>query len=228
MHRRGLIVDDELPSCHLLEGILNSVGIDPLILNRRGQAADVVRDARFALVFLGFRLDCMESADLTRQLRESDDNRMTPIILMSDDKHPATMAAAFKAGASFFLYKPLDRERVLRLVRTTQGNMEHERRKMRRLPLRTRVQLGFAGKPIEAETVDVSMEGILVQAPRSLPIGSSVEVCLHLNKGLPPVVGAGSVVRLAGRNLMGIHLSRLSFTESQRLQEFLLPLIPAA
>ncbi len=37
----------------------------------------------------------------------------------------------------------------------------------------------------------------------------------------------GSVARVMGRNQMGIQLDQLSADESERLQEFLLPLIPS-
>jgi hypothetical protein len=67
-----------------------------------------------------------------------------------------------------------------------------------------------------------------VKAPRALPVGSSVNVAMHLSQGMRPIVGAGCVVRLSGGNQMGIHLGRLDLAESQRLQEFLLPLIPGA
>jgi hypothetical protein len=74
--------------------------------------------------------------------------------------------------------------------------------------------------------VDLSMEGLLVQAPRCLPVGSSVELSLQLNKAMAPIVGMGSVVRVQGQGKMGIHLARLTLLDSQRLQDFLLPLIP--
>src|SRR5262249_45950368 len=115
--------------------------------------------------------------------------------------------------------------RLMRLVRATQGAIEHERRRTRRVPLRSRVQLRIGGQEIEAETVDVSMEGLLVKASRAVPVGSSVDVCLHLSKGLRPVTGVGCVVRLPSANQMGIHLGRLAPAESQRLQDYLLAMI---
>jgi hypothetical protein len=57
-------------------------------------------------------------------------------------------------------------------------------------------------------------------------MGSSVHVSLDLSPRMKPVVGAGSVVRVFGGNRMGIQLDRLAIAESEKLQEFLLPLIP--
>jgi hypothetical protein len=53
-------------------------------------------------------------------------------------------------------------------------------------------------------------------------------VSLHLSTGMKPVEGAGCVVRLTGANQIGIHLARLIPQERQRLQEFLLSMVPEA
>jgi hypothetical protein len=66
--------------------------------------------------------------------------------------------------------------------------------------------------------------GVLVIAPRTLPIGSQVRVALNLSQRMKPILGAGSVVRLLGGNQMGIELDRLSVADSERLQEILLPM----
>jgi CheY-like chemotaxis protein len=167
-----------------------------------------------------------DGLELTRQMRDSGFNRMTPVILISADQRPAAMSRGFQAGASFFLYKPVDKDCLLKLVRATQGNMGHERRRVRRVPVQSRVRLRNNGQEIEGETVDVSMEGLLVKASRTFPVGSSVDVTLYLSKSMRPIVGGGSVVRLSGGDQMGIHLGRLTLAESQRLQELLLPMIP--
>ena len=70
------------------------------------------------------------------------------------------------------------------------------------------------------------MEGVLVKASKTAPVGSSVDVRLHLSQHMRPIVGSGAVVRLVHENQMGIHLARMTFSESQRLQEFLLTFLP--
>jgi DNA-binding response OmpR family regulator len=227
MHQRALIVDDEPATCQLIEKALHSVGIESLVLTRSSEAPALLQEGKFAAVFFDFRMASPDGAELARQMRDSVLNRRTPIILISDDQRPDAMSRAFEAGASFFLYKPIDKERLLKLVRATQGSIEHERRRTRRIPVKSKVLLRSAGQQIDGETIDISMEGILVKAARTVPIGSSVDVSLHLSKGMRPIVGAGSVVRLPSASQMGIHLGQLALPESQRLQEFLLSLIPA-
>jgi CheY-like chemotaxis protein len=74
-------------------------------------------------------------------MRSSRFNRTTPIVLISDDQRPSALSVGFAAGASFFLYKPIDKAQLLKLVRATQGAMEHERRRTRRLTIPSRVRL---------------------------------------------------------------------------------------
>jgi DNA-binding response OmpR family regulator len=150
----------------------------------------------------------------------------TPIVLISDDQRPSALSVGFAAGASFFLYKPIDKDRLLKLVRATQGAMEHEQRRTRRVSIQSKVRFLFGKEELEGETVNVSMSGLLLQATRIAPVGASLRMSLQLSQQMKPILAAGSVVRIQGRNQMGIQLDQLTLSDSERLQEFLLPLIP--
>jgi hypothetical protein len=86
------------------------------------------------------------------------------------------------------------------------------------------VHILFDHDTLEGQTIDVSLNGLLVRAARTLAIGSPVSVRLFLTSGSQPVTANGTVVRVAGSH-MGIHLERIALDASTRLQDFLLPLI---
>jgi hypothetical protein len=151
-------------------------------------------------------------------------NQMTPIIMVSDDQSTSAISKGFAAGAHFFLYKPVDKARLLRLVRAMHGAVEHEKRRFRRVPLQTRVRLQFDHAEHEGETIDVSLNGMLVHTPKTLP-AAPVRVSLFPPKRAMPITGSGAVVRALRGNRFGIQLNRLTPIESSRLQEFLLPMI---
>lgn len=226
MQRRALVVDDEQATCELIQRVLYAAGVEALTLTRSVQAATFLAEGKFDMVFFDLHMGCPDGIELSREMRRAGFNRTTPIILLSDDQRPSAMTLGFAAGASFFLYKPIDKERLLKLIRATQGRMDHERRQTRRVPYQSKVRLRFGFEEILCETVDVSMNGILVKAPRTIPPGSSVQVSMDLSQRMRPLVGAGSVVRILNGDRMGIHLDRLPVEESERLQEFLLPMIP--
>src|SRR5437879_75807 len=227
MQRRGLIVDDETAVCEMVGKVLSSAGIEALTLTNSTGAPGLFNEGKFDVVFLDLHMAAPDGIELARQVRVSRWNRGTPIVLISDDQRPSAMSVGFEAGASFFLYKPIDRECLLKLIRATQGAMDYGRRRTRRVTLQSKVRLKFGAEVLEAETVDLSLSGILVKAGRTLPPGSPVHVSLDLSPRLKPVVGAGSVVRVFGDNEMGLQLERLAIAEGERLQEFLLHLIPS-
>jgi CheY-like chemotaxis protein len=227
MQKRALIVDDEQCNCELLERVLFAAGVEPVSVSTGAEALGALRHSRFVVLFLDYRMAFPDGLELTRQARDSTFNRRTPIVLISDDQHPTAMHRGFEAGASFFLYKPLDKDRVVRLLRATQGAIQQAERRTRRVALHSKVLLRYRGQEIEGETLDVSMEGLLIKSQRIIPIGSSVDVSLQLSQTMSPILGAGSVVRLDGHDKIGVQLGRLKISESQRLQEFLLPLLPA-
>lgn len=225
MQNRALVVDDETAVCELMESVLNSAGMQVLALTRSAEAESRLREEKFSLVLLDFCMPPPDGAELARRMRVSGFNNRTPLIILSDDLRPAALAEGFDAGANFFLYKPVDRTRLLKLVRATQGAIEQERRRFRRVPVKSKVLVRYGGEEVEGETIDVSLNGLLVCAPRRAPTGAAVRVSLYLLPGAKPIVGAGSVMRHLAPNQMGIQLHRLSATESERLQDFLLPKI---
>jgi DNA-binding response OmpR family regulator len=221
---RALVVDDDVRSCELIRGVLGSNKMEALILTRSAAAAGHLWAEKFSIALLDLRMPSPDGVELTRRIRGSGINQQTPIVIMSDDQDPAALSEAFEAGANFFLYKPIDQARLVKLIRVTQGIIEHERRRFRRVPLRSKVRLRSGRVDLEGETIDVSLSGLLVCAERVLAPGTRADVSLYLSPGIKPVVGSGSIMRIVGKDRMGIQLDKLSTTESSRLEEFLLPI----
>ena len=226
MEKQALIVDDEEAVCQMVGKVLASAGMEPLALTRGSRALDLLNQEKFDMAFFDLHMAPPDGMDLARHLRRSSWNRTTPIILISDDQRPGAMSVGFEAGANFFLYKPFEKECLLKLIRATQGTIDYGRRRTRRVSLHSRVKLNSGEDLLEGETLDVSLCGLLVKAGRTLARGTPVRVSMELAPRMKPVVVAGSVVRVLDGNLMGIQLDQLSVAESERLQEFLLPLIP--
>ncbi|MGA8075613.1 MAG: response regulator [Candidatus Acidiferrales bacterium] len=227
MQRRALIVDDEPSLGELFREAIGATGMQVLALETCADAAAHLGKEKFDVVLLGLRMPALDGIDLTRQVRGSGFNQMTPVIVVSEDQQTAAVSQAFEAGANFFLYKPVDKKRLLQLIRATQGSIENERRRFRRVPCRLKVRLTSETAEVFGETVDVSLDGMLVRAASIMPARSRVGVALHLLADPKPVVGTGTVTRVIGADQMGIHLSRMSAEENARLQDFLLPLIMA-
>jgi len=176
MGKRALVVVDEGPAVSdLIQAVLKSVDMDAVTLTKSADAPVLLDNEKFAMLVLD--LDQLPAAlALARQARESGFNRATPIILMSNDQSTAAVAAGFEAGVSFFLYKPVDEARLLKLVQATSGVAAPKKRRFRRVVLQSRVNLAFAQRKLEAETIDISLNGMLVRAEGHFPAGSAVEI----------------------------------------------------
>ena len=98
--------------------------VDP---TRSTEAPDILDEGKFDVVFLDLHVPSPDGIELARQMRSSRFHRTTSIVPISDDQRPSALSVGFVAGASFFLYKSIDKDRLLKLVRATQGAMAHER-----------------------------------------------------------------------------------------------------
>lgn len=225
MLRRVLIVDDEPETCALIQKAVSSAGMEALALTNSAQAPGALSQGKYDLVFLDFHMASPDGIELAREMRRSLLNSTTPVVLVSDDQRPRALSVGFDAGASFFLYKPIEKERVLKVVRATQGMADRERRRVRRIPVKRRVVLGNGTEEIEGETVDMSLGGMAVKATCTLALGTFVKLKLHLSEKGGPLIRSGLIVRVSPGNQMGIEMRPLGPTEDDPLQEFLLPLI---
>jgi DNA-binding response OmpR family regulator len=226
MQSRALVVGYDRAECELIQSVLASEGLDSLVLNNGGEAQARLREEKFSVTLFDLGVSTPNGVELTRQMRASGINLMTPIVLISDDQRTSAVTEGFAAGASLVLYKPIDKTRLVRLVRATQGAIEHEKRRFRRVAVQSKVKLGLGqdrSNEWEAETIDVSLNGMLVKSSEPLPTGSNVRFSLFLSPPAKPIVGSGSVVRVLSGNQLGIRLNPLPMAESGRLQELLLP-----
>ena len=225
MSRRVLVVDDSPEICELLQSVLDSAGMDALGVTSSQQAAGHLVREKFDAIFLDIRMPPPDGIELAGRARASGFNQKTPIVMISGDADPALQSRAFQAGANFFLYKPLDRRRLMRILRVTQGSIQRERRRFQRVNVRCKATVESSSARIEGLTLDMSLNGMLVQTGGSFPASTRVGVTVQLKPGAKPFRASGKVARLIGEDCMGIELDSVSLEESERLQEFLLPLI---
>jgi CheY-like chemotaxis protein len=223
--RRALVVENEPTMRALIQEVLESAEIEVVTPVKRNKNELQFQEEKFDVILIGLGTMSEGGIELVRQIRKSGFNRRTPIILFSDDQSPGALSRGFAAGASFFVYKPVDRMHLQRLILVTQGTIEHERRRFRRIPLQVKVRIKSDKVELVGETIDISLNGALVRSAQTLPIGCLIEISLYLFDGGKPIVGLGSVARIVSSTQMGLLLDRFPTSEIGRLQELLLPQI---
>jgi CheY-like chemotaxis protein len=191
-------------------------------------AAERLRREKFHAVFLDMRMPPPDGIELAQQVRASRVNASTVIVMISGEEDKTLTRRAFEAGVEIFLFKPVERNKLLKLIRVAEGPIERERRRFTRVRLRCRVSMEAGNDRLEGTTLDLSLGGALVQSHRAFPLGTVVTASLEVAGGGAPLHASARVVRIVGTDCMGIQFENLGPKESLRLQEFLLPLILAA
>src|SRR5260370_21302541 len=161
MQKQVLIVDDEEAVCQMVGKVLTAAGMEPLALTRSSQALDLLNQEKFEMAFFDLHMASPDGMELARHLRRSSWNRTTPIILISDDLRPSAMSVGFEAGANFFLYKPIDKERLLKLIPATPGTIDYGRRRTRRVALQSKVKLNSGADIVEGPKNTTSFSGVV-------------------------------------------------------------------
>jgi len=222
---RILVVDDDPAICALVQEVLLAAGLEVVALTASDAAARHLAREKFDAVFLDVNMPAPNGIELARRARHGGYNQRTPIVMIAGDSDPNLQNRCFEAGANFFLYKPFDRQRLLRILRVTQGTIQQERRRFQRVQVRCKVTLESKGIQAQGSTLDMSLNGMLVQAAQCFPVGELVNLSVSLKSPQPPVHAAARVARTIGEDCMGLHLERISPADIERMQDFLLPLI---
>jgi CheY-like chemotaxis protein len=213
--------------CELIQVVLTSAEFEAQTTSSSVLASTLLREQKFDAVFLDVRMPAPDGIELARQIRGSGRNQNTPIVMITGEEDRTVLARAFQAGANFLLFKPIDRQRLLRLIRVTEGMIQREKRQYQRVRVGCKVSLQSGQERCSGKTLDLSLNGAMVQADSVYPVGSIVQMELELVRGKPVLRAAARVVRVVGNNSMGLHIEKMSLAESAKLQEILLPLILA-
>jgi two-component system sensor histidine kinase BarA len=157
-----LVVDDDALECQLLQRTLLGADIQAMTLTDSRQAIELARQQTFDAIFVDVNMPPPDGMEVTRQIRASEFNRKTPVIMMTGHEDPQMVARGFQAGISFFLYKPIVKDRLLNLVRVSHSVNRVEKRRFHRVAVQRKVEVETSGKILAGETVDVSLNGLLV------------------------------------------------------------------
>jgi DNA-binding response OmpR family regulator len=112
-----LRVDDNVDSCDLIELLLHR-SISDLRLDTASdglQAIKLLEENEYDLYILDYWLPDIDGVELCRRIREKDPS--TPIIFYTAAALPAEKKRALAAGATEYLVKPNDFDRVAARVR---------------------------------------------------------------------------------------------------------------
>ena len=113
-----LIVDDQANNTELLEAYLAPQGYDVIIASSGRQALEELSGGEIDLILLDVMMPGMDGFEVTRLIREDENSRMIPVVLVTALHETEDRIKGIEAGCDDFISKPIDRMELLARVRS--------------------------------------------------------------------------------------------------------------
>ena len=214
-----LIVEDDIASLELMDEVFTSLKAKVRPVSDSREAAGLVEKEKFDGIFLDLEMPNLNGFDLARLIRMSSWNKSTPIIIVTGRDERQTMQEAFAIGATFFLQKPVDRQKLNILFRSVQGGMLENRRRSTRVPSQTDVTCEMGSRIVRGVTWNLSQGGIQVEAGGLRP-GAGVRLSFRLPVSGIAINADGTVVWADDRR-QGIQFTKVSAQNQQAIRDFI-------
>ena len=214
-----LVVEDDPASLELMTEVFKSLKAEVCAVNDSEEGVGIINHERFDGIFLDLEMPNVNGFDLARLVRKSSSNKSTPIVIVTGRDERQTMQEVFALGATFFLQKPVDRQKLSILFRTVSGGMLENRRKYIRVPLQTEVICVVGSRTIRGMTWNLSQGGMQVEASNLQP-KDTVRLSFRL-----PVSGvsidAMGTVAWANEKRRGIQFTTLNTSAQQSIRTYI-------
>jgi diguanylate cyclase (GGDEF)-like protein len=113
-----VVVDDVGPNAHLLAAMLEELpGVSVSVFTDGAQAVAWCIENDPDLVILDYRMPKLDGLGCLARLRAATEGRETPVILVTADESRDTVRAAFDAGTTDFIRKPIDETELIARAR---------------------------------------------------------------------------------------------------------------
>ena len=215
-----LVVEDDSLSLELMGEVFQSLKAEVVPICDGQEAIPLVKQEKFDGIFLDLEMPRVSGFDLARYARESTRNRSTPIVIVTGRDDRSTMQEAFEKGATFFLQKPVDRQRLTRLFLAVRGALLENRRRNARVPLRTEVVCTSGSVSANAMSWNLSQGGMQIDSVSKLKPGDQVRLSFRLPLSGTQIDCIGAVA-WASENRQGIQFTRLSEHNTKAIREFI-------
>jgi two-component system chemotaxis response regulator CheY len=106
---RILVVDDFSTMRRIVRNLLIDLGIRPKLIQEADDGSNamaILRNVRFDLVITDWNMPNMSGIDLLRSIREWDEIKTLPVLMVTAENDREQIIAAAQAGVNGFVVKP--------------------------------------------------------------------------------------------------------------------------
>jgi two-component system, OmpR family, response regulator VicR len=217
MRMKVLVVEDDNASLQLMQAALGSFDVQVHSFTSSRLAMAAIDSEKFDCLCLDLEMPEIHGFDLARRARESQHNRTTPIVIVTGREEKDTMKDSFGSGSTFFLQKPVDRQKLRNLFSIVWGTMIEAQRRVTRIPIRMKVSGRTTQHVFTAECVAISQQDMALDGAPLLPIGTNISLAFSLPDRKPEIDASGIVDSVDG-NRTCIRFVQLNQGGTQRLR----------
>ncbi|MFC1849687.1 response regulator [candidate division CSSED10-310 bacterium] len=115
--RHIVVVDDEVMILNLLKKILQEVGFQVTTANKATLALKIVTQTQPDLVISDIMMPQLDGYSLCRMIKSKKELAQTKVMLLTAKNLKQDKGKGFKSGADFFMQKPINRVKLLSVVK---------------------------------------------------------------------------------------------------------------
>ena len=116
-----MVVDDSRTVRESLKFFLKEGGYDVLEGADGKEALDILQNASVDLVITDVNMPNMDGLTLIGELRKSASHKFTPILVLTTESQQSIMQKGKELGATGWIVKPFDSEKVLAVIKKVLG-----------------------------------------------------------------------------------------------------------
>lgn len=155
-----LCADDEERNLLLMKAMLTPLGYEIIMARDGEEALEKVQETRPDVILLDIMMPKMDGFEVARQLKENEETRIIPIVMVTALRDVEDRVKALKAGADDFLSKPVDktelRTRVQSLlkVKAYHDHMRNYQKELEAEVAKRTEQLSKAFEKVKKASID--------------------------------------------------------------------------
>jgi CheY-like chemotaxis protein len=179
-----------------------------------------VETEKFDGIMLDVGMPNLDGFQLTRKIRATPPNQQAPIIMITGWDDVGTMRRAFEAGATFFIGKPISREKIYAIFRTTRGAMLAERRRCARLPYRAAVTCIRGTERFSATSINIGEGGLGLESSSTAEVDEVLTLEFNLPDAKQPIRVTGKIRGKEASGRTSVEFINLSEADRERIREY--------
>ena len=188
-----LLVDDEPEICRMVKTMVEPLGVEVRTSSDSREAALILEHDKFDGIMLDVAMPGLDGFQLARKIRSTPPNQRVPIIMMTGMDDVETMRRAFEVGVTFFIGKPVSRERINAIFRTARGAMLAERRRSARLPYRAAVNCVWEEERFNSTSINISEGGMALESSGAAVVGDTLTLEFNMPEAKQPIKVTGKI-----------------------------------